>query len=98
MKAPVYRTKEAEPCKDEIARLRVVCGELAASCSAAVEASRLLDDLRQAIDAVEAAAKATVPIRSGSVPIGYGLDKHRKAVACDTAIAILKQIKAEKGW
>ena len=92
-RAPVYKMEGAEPLKAELKQLREVCDTLAELTPAEVN-SRLQD----AIAAVEAGARATVKISRGSCPVGYGLDHNKKAIACDTAIAILRTIKQAKGW
>jgi hypothetical protein len=43
--------------------------------------------------------EATKPIfKTGVDPIGFGVRKAEKAIACDHAIAIIRQIKALKAW
>lgn len=92
-KAPIYRTENAEPLKAELDQLQEVCKDLTPHMP-----GYMMERLMAAIGAVEEASKATVPIKKGGCSVGYGLDATQKAIACDTAIAILRQIKAAKGW
>lgn len=91
MKAPVY--ENANPLANEIAQLHKAIAPLLDTAS---------EELRQqafdALNALDAACKATLTIRRGGCKVGYGLDKAQKAIACDTVIAIVKQIKAERAW
>jgi len=93
MRAPVYAEENASPLSVELAQLRAAIEPLLDVAS---------DDLKQraveALNALEAACKATVPVRRGGCKVGYGLDKAQKAIACDTMIAIVRQIKAERAW
>ena len=93
MRAPVYTEENASPLAKELAQLRAAIEPLLDGTS---------DELKQraveALNALEAKCKATLPIRRGGCKVGYGLDKVQKAIACDTVIAIVKQIKAERAW
>jgi len=87
---PIYQ-RECEPLAGTIAKLREVCSEIDAP-------GELLARLQDAIHEVEQAAKADAPITNRSERVGYGIRQLEKAVACDAAISLLRQIKAVKGW
>ena len=61
-----------------------------------------LDQLKQAVIILEERMKATVPIKkgnySGSIVIGFGVDKAQRGIAVDTIVSIAKAIKSSKGW
>ena len=92
-KAPVYIEKDTLPMKVEFAKLREI-----AITVASYAPEHLTDPLWAAIDELEKASKATKSIYRGSYKVGYGVDKAKKAIACDNAIAIIRQIKALKAW
>jgi len=77
----------------EITELRLVCSELKQYAP-----TDLYAQLMAAVDAVEGAARANTQIFRGSHPVGFGVDKAQKALACDKAMVLLKAIKAGKGW
>jgi hypothetical protein len=87
---PIYR-QECEPLAETIARLREVCSEIDAP-------PELLARLQDAICEVEEASRAKVPITNHGKRVGFGIGQAEKAVACDAAISLLRQIKAVKGW
>jgi len=58
----------------------------------------LMTKLRDAVTRVEEACVATRSITKGVCEVGVGVGKVEKAIACDTAIAILRQIKSIKAW
>lgn len=53
---------------------------------------------QSALGDVKVGMYATVPLTRNGQEVGYGVSKVDKAIACDTAIAILRQIKAIKAW
>jgi hypothetical protein len=59
---------------------------------------KLLDQLKEAMFDLEVKMKATVPIRKGSHPVWFGVDKVQREIAADAVISIAKAIKALKGW
>ena len=92
-KAPVYHEENTLPMEVEFAKLREIAQALSEFAP-----DVLVNFLWDAIDNLEDAAKATKPIYRGSQQTGYGVDKAKKAIACDNAIAIIKQIRALKAW
>lgn len=92
-KAPVYEKKDNLPMAVEFAKLREIVQPIADHAPKA-----LTDLLWIALDDLERAAKATEALYRGSHMVGYGVDKAKKAIACDNAIAIIKQIRALKAW
>jgi hypothetical protein len=60
--------------------------------------SELSNQLEAAFTDLQAATRANLPITKTGMRIGYGINKANKAIACDTAIAIIRQIKALKAW
>lgn len=94
-KAPIYREQGATPLQPQFELLREVCLDLLATSSVPRE---IADKLNAALDAVEVAIKANTKISRGGSTIGYGLDREKKAIACDTAIAILRTIRGVKAW
>lgn len=93
MTAPIYRENACSPLSKEVEKLEALCVQFREFTP-----PELYDQLNEALDALRVAARATIPITKGSMRWGYGIDKAKKAVACDTAIAIIRQIKAFKAW
>jgi hypothetical protein len=66
----------------------------------------LVKQLADAVSDLEKACQAVVPVsrppqkKAGLYKgaKGYGINAAKKAIACDTAMSILKQIKAVRGW
>jgi len=92
-KAPVYTTQNHLPLQAEFDKLRDICEQLRKYTP-----SELHIQLEVALGDLRAAARAVVPISRAGGHVGYGIDKTQKAIACDTAIAIIRQIKALKAW
>ena len=89
--APIYKTEgvstvDLKPLRDAVAALR------------GNAPSDLLADLSWAVAELELAVKAVVPIARGGRQLGYGVDKAKKAIACDLVISIVREIKKVKGW
>ena len=93
MAAPIYREQSAEPMKTQIEELRSTADTLKDQCDV-----DLWVRLHAAIDRVEEAAKATIPITKAGRTVGYGINKAEKAIACDHLISVVKQIKALRAW
>lgn len=89
----MYQNENANPLAMELSQLRDAIAPLLDGTSDELK-RRALD----ALNALDAACKAKLAIRRGGTKCGYGIDKAQKAIACDTVIAIVKQIKAEKAW
>jgi len=92
-KAPVYKRQGTPTCAAEIEQLRKVCAELKDDL-----VSTYYNRLMSAIDDVETACRAVLPISKGGHRVGFGVDKAQKNITIATAIEILRQIKAEKAW
>jgi hypothetical protein len=54
--------------------------------------------LNNSMTRVDQACVPSVQIRRNGDPVGKGLSKSEKAIACDQMSAVIKQIKALKGW
>lgn len=93
-RAPVYREKDTLPMKEQFDQLRRVVEELTETLGTC----DLITQLWDAINELEEAAKATIPLSKGSLSVGYGVNAAKKNIACDSAIAILREIKKLKGW
>jgi len=93
MPAPIYTDRNHLPLQAEFDKLWVVCMQLREYAP-----SELSNQLEAAFTDLQAATRANLPITKGLTQIGYGISKAKKAVACDTAIAIIRQIKALKAW
>jgi hypothetical protein len=93
-KAPVYDQRNFRAMQGELYDLRELCTELREYAP-----KGLSDKLDAALTALGKSLEATKPIYRSSVkPIGFGVAKAEKAIACDHAIAIIRQIKALKAW
>lgn len=93
MPAPVYKTENQLPLQAEFNKLQDICEQLHKHTP-----GELHVQLEVALGDLRAAARAVVPINRAGGRVGYGIDKTQKAIACDTAIAIIRQIKALKAW
>jgi hypothetical protein len=89
-KAPIYREKGVQVVPTLIQKLRDIANQFP-DCENKTQ-------LLMAIDEVEEQTTTSVKINKGNMTVGFGLDKTKKAIACDTAISILKQIRALGGW
>jgi hypothetical protein len=58
----------------------------------------LVQQLSVAVQELETAAEATVPIHKGGIHAGYGVNDAKKNIACEQVIAITREIKKMKGW
>jgi hypothetical protein len=93
-KAPVYDQRDFRAMQGELHDLRELCTKLREYAPKA-----LSDKLDAALTALGKSLEARHPIhKHGAEPIGFGVDKVEKAIACDHAIAIIRQIKALKAW
>lgn len=94
-KAPVYDRRFFQAMQGELQALRELLPKIREHIPAELAAQ-----LISAVAAVGKSLEAIQPIHRGSAvePIGFGVRKVEKAIACDTAIAILRQIKALKAW
>ena len=93
MKAPRYNTKGFNPATDKFVRIRELAESLAEYCP-----PELVSMLNQAICDLEQDCCATSVITRGGTQVGFGLNKSRKAISCDTLISIVREIKAIKSW
>lgn len=89
-KAPVYRERGTTTAEKELKELRELCSQL--------KDHPLYEKLMDAVCRIETATVADTKVFRGNVPVGYGIKKAEKVIACDSAIAIIKQIKAMKAW
>lgn len=94
VKAKVYTMNGQQTQTGAVDKLRSIATQL----QVRQPANPLIVALFEAIDDVERSLKATVPISRGSRPVGYGVDGSLKNIACDHAIAVLREIKREKAW
>jgi hypothetical protein len=93
-KAPIYDQRDFRAMQSELQDLRELCTKLREYAPKA-----LSDRLDAALAALGTSLEARYPIhRNGVEPIGFGVGKVEKAIACDHMIAILRQIKALKAW
>ena len=92
-KGRAYREEDCIPFEDKLERVEQLCNELIGE-----NKGGLAEQLHNALDALRAASKAKKVIHRGQHPIGFGLDKAEKAIAVDTVIAILRQIKSFPSW
>jgi len=58
----------------------------------------LLKRLGDVFYEIEESCKPNMPIQRSGRPVGWGINGSNKAIACDCAISILKEIKSKKGW
>lgn len=93
MNPPIYHEEGHQIMKTELAQLRAAVDEVSGYAP-----GDLMTALRGAVTDVEEACKATRTITKGGCAIGSGIDKAKKAIACDTAIAVIRQIKAARAW
>jgi hypothetical protein len=94
-KAPIYDQRFFRAMQGELNDLREVCTQLREYAPKAL--SEKLDAAM--VVALGKSLEATKPIfKTGVDPIGFGVRKAEKAIACDHAIAIIRQIKALKAW
>ena len=94
MKAPVYTHYNYLPFVSHFDNIRKLTSKIAEFCPD----NKLIDLLYEAINDLEEASKASMSITKGGLRAGYGIDKAKKAIACDNVIAIVKQVKALKAW
>jgi hypothetical protein len=94
MSAPIYINEGSCPVNDELNELNRVLGDL----KQAMGDHALIDQALDAVGRIRSSASANVPISRGSRRVGFGIDKVQKAIACDQAISIIKQIKSLKAW
>jgi hypothetical protein len=93
-KAPVYDRRFFQAMMGELRDLQDLLPKLQ-ECAP----KELADQLVAAVAAIGKSLKATKPIyKYGATPAGFGVSKVDKAIACDHAIAIIRQIKALKAW
>jgi hypothetical protein len=93
-KAPVYDRRFFQAMQGELRDLQDLLPKLR-ECAP----KELADQLVAAVAAVGKSLEATKPLyKLGAVPAGFGVGKVEKAIACDHAMAILRQIKALKAW
>jgi hypothetical protein len=92
-KAPIYQNRNARPLANEIKELRNICEKVRDMVPV-----ELWTELMIAIQDVEDGATASVEITSHGRTAGWAISKQKKAIACDQAIAILRNIKSTKGW
>lgn len=95
MTAFIYRNENFEPFDAEFRRLEEIAGELRAS---GIVPDALITELDRAVRDCRQASMACRRVTRGGRQVGYGVDGSAKAIACETAIAILREIKKAKGW
>ena len=93
MNASAYREKNHLPLQAQFDKLWIVCMQLREYAP-----PELIDQLEAAFTELQEATKANLRITKAGSSIGFGVNKVKKTVACDTAIAIIRQIKALKAW
>lgn len=89
---PIYQEGH-QIMKAELAQLRAAVDEVSSYAP-----DDLMTSLREAVICVEEACEANKTITKGGRACGAGIDKAKKAIACDTAIAVIRQIKAVRAW
>jgi len=98
MSSPIYREEGACPVQKELDELNKIVDGLHKELGQHPLILAAFDAIRR----LKLAATATVRISRGGRPeshiTGYGIPKMEKAIACDQAIAIIKQIKALRAW
>jgi hypothetical protein len=92
MTPPVYREKIIA-CQKRFDELYEVLPQVKEFCP-----PELWVSLNTAIANCKLDCVADIPISRGGIPKGFGVNKAKKAIACDNIIAIVKQIKALKAW
>lgn len=92
MKTPIYK-EGSEVAKSE----RDSLWEMIHSLKELVP-DELYTQLQASMTRVDQACVPTIPIRRGYTPVGVGLSKIQKAIACDQMTSIIKQIKSLKAW
>jgi hypothetical protein len=92
-KAPIYKERGANPATGKITQLWEVVDKLQEICPNELH-NQLVGAINDLIDSCEAKSA----VKRGTSIVGFGVDKAQKAIECDKAIAILKQIKAIKAW
>ena len=97
----IYANYGVSPLAERVAALWQVVEQLRL-----VAPPDLVKQLSEAVSDLEKACQAVVPVsrppqeKAGLYrgAKGYGIDHSQKAIACDHAMAILKQIRAVRGW
>jgi len=92
-KAPVYMESGYNPAKSLLEELRIAATDLQDQCPPEIYSNLLIK-----IGKLEEACKATKNITRNGGYVGSGVDKAKKAIACDGVVAIIKQIKNIKAW
>jgi hypothetical protein len=92
-KGRIYREEDYIPVEDKLERIEQLCNDIIGDNTGGIA-----EELRTALDALRGACKANKQITRGTMKIGFGIDKAEKAIACDTVIAILRQIKSLPSW
>jgi hypothetical protein len=90
--SPIYREQAPQAAKE-----RKELWDIIHSLKNSVP-DELYTALNESMARVDRACVPDVPINRAGCPIGFGLNKSQKAIACDQMSAIIKQIKALKGW
>lgn len=94
-KAPYWKNKSHNPCINELKELASIVNQIGEIIG---HTSEIYIKLIDCIKRLENACQAEVAISRGGTHVGYGLKKSEKAIACDQAIAVIRQIKAMKAW
>jgi len=92
MTAPIYHTEGYQPT--DFARLKDVISKL----DILNPPEELMKELQDAVKELEIASQATQSITRGRMGVGYGVSKEKKNIACDHVSAVIKAIRASKGW
>ena len=92
-RAPIYLKHGTNPAQLLLTELMDSATKLREQCP-----PELYDDLLIKINQLDEACRASLNIFRNTRVIGSGVDKAKKAIACDNVIAIIKQIKNIKAW
>lgn len=88
-RALIYQKEGHLPMKVEFEKLRALCTQLREYAP-----SELANQLDAAFLELEEATRAKLKLNKGTFEVGFGVNKAKKAIACENIITLARQIKA----